>query len=136
VSDEESGEAYVYLDLDDALEAHAEAMGCTAREARDRLRSLAALESACRRPAHWADYERADIATQAAVLAHAIAETQPFLDGNKRTALAAMETFLLINGCEVEASDDQLFDWVYELSRGLLPGDFGDRLRPFIRPVA
>jgi prophage maintenance system killer protein len=28
------------------------------------------------------------------VLAHGIAETQPFVDGNKRTALVAMLTFL------------------------------------------
>ena len=35
-----------------------------------------------------------DLARQAAVLARGIAETQPFIDGNQRTGLVAMLTFL------------------------------------------
>jgi prophage maintenance system killer protein len=35
---------------------------------------------------------------QAAVLAHGIAEGQPFIDANKGTALAALRTFLRLNG--------------------------------------
>ncbi len=41
-------------------------------------------------------YEHADLALQAAVLAHGIAEAQPFLDGNKRRALVALVTCLEI----------------------------------------
>jgi prophage maintenance system killer protein len=48
---------------------------------------------------------------QAAVLAYGIAEGQQFIDGNKRTALVAMLTFLEINGMEVDASDPELADW-------------------------
>jgi hypothetical protein len=43
-------------------------------------------------------------ALPAAVLAHGIAEGQPFLDGNKRLALVAMLTFLEINGYRVDAT--------------------------------
>ena len=52
------------------------------------------------------------------VLAHGIAEGQVFLDGNKRTALLAMLTFLRVNGVVVTATDDELADWILDLSRG------------------
>ena len=38
--------------------------------------------------------------------AYFIAEGKPFLDGNKRTALLALETFLEANGYERHADDD------------------------------
>jgi death-on-curing protein len=56
-----------------------------------------ALAGAIARPGTYAHYENADLALQA-VLAHGIAEGQHFIDGNKRTALVAMLTFLEING--------------------------------------
>jgi death-on-curing protein len=57
------------------------------------------------RPVSCAHYAQADLALQGAVLAHGIAETQPFINGNKRTALVAMLTPLELNGFTVEASD-------------------------------
>ncbi len=47
-----------------------------------------------------AHYESADIVRQAALLAVAISQAQAFVDGNKRTAYAASETFLEMNGFE------------------------------------
>lgn len=49
-------------------------------------------------PESYAYYQGADISLQAAYLAHGIAETQPFIDGNKRVALVAMLLFLRLNG--------------------------------------
>jgi prophage maintenance system killer protein len=80
----------------------------------------------------WATYHRADIVTQAAALGHGIAETQCFLDGNKRLAVAALVTFLDINEHDVVASEDTLCDPRIRLSGGLLPGDFADELRPYV----
>lgn len=57
------------------------------------------------RPPSYAHYEHADLALQAAVLAHGIADSQTFIDGNQRLALVAMLTFLEVNGQRVEASD-------------------------------
>ena len=37
------------------------------------------------RPATYAHYEKADLALQAAVLAHGLAEGQLFIEGNKRS---------------------------------------------------
>jgi prophage maintenance system killer protein len=41
-----------------------------------------------------------------------------FLDGNKRTALLAMLTFLRANAVVLTARDDDLADCILDLSRG------------------
>jgi death-on-curing family protein len=76
-----------------------------------------------------ARYENADLALQAAVVAHGIAEGQTFIDGNKRIALVAMLTFLEINGFRVKASDRELADWIIGLSAGATPVDLAKILR-------
>jgi death-on-curing protein len=42
-------------------------------------------------------YEEADLIRQAALLAVGISQAQAFLDGNKRTAFAAVDSFLRLN---------------------------------------
>lgn len=86
------------------------------------MRNKAGLESALARPEAYAHYQAADLALQAAVLAHGLAEGQQFIDGNKRTALIAMLTFLEINGWHIEASDPELADWILSSSAGATPG--------------
>lgn len=71
----------VYLTLEDILELYAAIIGATTVQARNQLRSRLGLESALDRPAAHAHYQGADLATQAAVLAHGIAEGQFFVDG-------------------------------------------------------
>jgi death-on-curing protein len=66
---------------------------------------------------------------QAAALAHGISETQPFIEGNKRAALAAMLTFMRVNGYEVTASQGELAGWIIRLSEGLAPRDLAERIR-------
>jgi death-on-curing protein len=129
--DDDSGtvEEPVYLILEDALEIYAAVIDATATQAADHLRSRDALEGALARPAHYAHYQQADLALQAAVLAPGIAETQPFIDGNKRTALVAMLTFLEINGYDVRASDPELAGWIISLSRGTTPEELAETLR-------
>jgi len=68
----------------------------------------------------YAHYQEADLAMQAAILAHAVAEGQYFVEGNKRTALAACLTFLRVNGHASTASQQELATWVLELSEGRL----------------
>lgn len=46
---------------------------------------------------------------QAAAYLFHIALNHAFQDGNKRTAIACTETFLLMNGCVLECDDDFLF---------------------------
>ena len=84
----------IHLTLDDALELYGAIIDDTTEQAVALLRSRSALEGALARPASYAHYQNADLALQATVLAHGIAESQGFLDGNKRLALVAMLTFL------------------------------------------
>lgn len=124
-----AGHEPVYLSLDDAMELFAAIIGGTVGDATNQLRSRPGLEGALARPATYARYENADVALQAAALAHGIAETQPFIDGNKRLALVALLTFLEINGVAVEAGDPELADWILGLSAGAAPADLAERVR-------
>jgi death-on-curing protein len=52
-----------------------------------------------------------DIFEMAATYLNSIAINHPFMDGNKRTALASSLTFLFMNGYEIEESyDEELAD--------------------------
>ena len=130
MADEQPGEIEpIYLTLEDVVELYGLIIGATAAEAADHLRNRDGLESALARPATYAHHEDADPALQATVLAHGIAEGQLFIDGNKRTALVAMLTFLEINGFRVEATDPELAAWILSFSAGATPEDVAKLLR-------
>lgn len=65
------------------------------------LRDEGLLESAVMCPQMAAWYEDADLIRQAALLATGISQAQAFIDGNKRTAFAALDSFLWVNGWDV-----------------------------------
>ncbi len=135
MSGDPNEEEFVYLTLDDALEIYAAIFSLTVKQAADHLRSRGALEGALGRPASYEHYQQADLALQAAVLAHGIAETQPFVDGNKRTALIAMLTFLELNANALSATDAELAAWIIGFSSGTTPEQLADQLRPRIEPT-
>ena len=56
-----------------------------------------------------------DIIAQAAALWESLSQNHPFVDGNKRTALAATLTFLIINGLEVRAEDGIVWNFLSDL---------------------
>lgn len=64
----------VYLTIEDALELYAAIIDGTTAKAGAALRARSALEGALARPATYAHYQDADLALQAAVLAHGIAK--------------------------------------------------------------
>jgi death on curing protein len=119
----------VYLKLDHVLELYGLIVGATAKEAGDQLRNHDGLESALTRPETYAHYEAADLALQAAVLAHGLAEGQHFIDANKRVALVAMLTFLELNGWRVEVSDPVLADWILSFSSDATPEHVAELIR-------
>ena len=45
---------------------------------------------------------------------------RPFIDGNKRTAFAVMDTFLRLNSCVLNLTDDQAYDLVMRVARGTM----------------
>jgi death-on-curing protein len=136
VHEEEGTGEPTYLELVDALELYAAIIGGTSAQAADQLRDQGALEGALARPRSYADYEDADLGLQAAVLAHGIAESQTFIDANKRLALVAMLTFLELNGYGVEASDPDLADWILSFSSGTAPQQLAPLVRDAMRPIA
>lgn len=76
------------------------------------VRDMGALESALYRP-QSGYYE--DLVSQAAALWESMAQNHPFVDGNKRTAFAAVFTFLDMNGLQIEASSDEAIKFIYGL---------------------
>jgi death-on-curing protein len=66
------------------------------------LRSEDLLESAIQRAQAAAFYGGADLVEQACLLAIGISQNQPFLDGNKRTALYSLVFFLRSNGLDFD----------------------------------
>lgn len=67
------------------------------------LREEGLLESAIMRPRMAAYYEEVDLIRQAVLLAVGVSQAQAFLDGNKRTAFAACDVFLRLNGVVIVA---------------------------------
>ena len=88
----------------------------------DGLRDRNGLESAIASPRNLFAYgsPTPDIAALAAQYAFAIACNQVFLDGNKRTALVVCRTFLLLNGHNLVASNDEKYHAIMELAEGQL----------------
>jgi death-on-curing protein len=64
------------------------------------LRDAALLESALDRPRNKWAYEQAELPELAAAYGYGIARNHPFVDGNKRTSLLAIYTFLGVNGID------------------------------------
>ncbi len=62
-------------------------------------------------------YGGGDLHDVAASYAYHLAESQAFLDGNKRTAAGTAMTFLLFNGCVDRGDDLALYDAMIAIAR-------------------
>jgi len=54
----------------------------------------------------------ADLIEEAAALWESLAQNHAFIDGNKRTAFAAMYTFLAINGARLTSSAEEAWKFI------------------------
>ena len=72
------------------------------------VRDEAGLESAMARARNLDAYGKPDTAALAAAYAFGIARDHAFVDGNKRTGAVVAETFLVLNGYELAATDAEL----------------------------
>lgn len=86
------------------------------------LRDEGLLSSALARPQNLFAYSKPspDLAALAAAYAFGIVRNHPFLDGNKRTGLIAARTFLLLNGVDLKASQDEKVLILLQLAEGVL----------------
>lgn len=98
------------------------------------VRDAALLASALARPRNLAAYGDPDTAALAAAYAYGIARNHPFVDGNKRTAAVVSETFLVLNGWVLTATDAELVVAFLALAAGELSEDeLADWFRQRIR---
>lgn len=73
------------------------------------IRDIGGLESALTQPQMemFGEELYPSIASKAAIMGFSMILNHPFIDGNKRIGHAAMETFLMLNGYEITADDDE-----------------------------
>jgi death on curing protein len=100
----------LYPGLDDVLAAHARLIHLFGGA--QGIRDLGALEAALARP--QSGYYR-DVIEQAAALLESLSQNHPFIDGNKRTAIAVTAAFLRINGFRLEFDDLGAYHFLIKL---------------------
>lgn len=86
------------------------------------LRDEGMLESALERPRNKWSYEQAGLEELAAAYAYGIARNHPFIDGNKRTSLLALYTFLGLNGLDFDVPEAD----AAAIILGLAAGEVGE----------
>jgi len=109
-----------YLSLFEVLELH-EAIISISGGSRG-IRDINALESAINQPRITFDQTDLypDIISKAGALCFSLVMNHPFVDGNKRIGHAAMETYLMLNGYQIEATVDEQEKIILDLSAGNL----------------
>ncbi len=89
------------------------------------VHDLNALESALAQPrmSFGGEDLYPTLAEKAAALGFSLTKNHPFVDGNKRTAHAAMETFLVLNDYQIDAPVDEQVQIVLQVAASQLDRD-------------
>ena len=104
-----------WIRLDVVLAIHAEQLA--EHGGLEGLRDQSGLESAIASPRNLLAYgsPTPDMAALAAQYAFALGCNQVFIDGNKRTALVVCRTFLILNGHDLAASQDEKYTVIMKM---------------------
>jgi death-on-curing protein len=99
------------------------------------LRDENMLESALARAENKAAYGDPAVEELAAAYVFGIARNHAFVDGNKRTAIVAAGTFLLLNGYQLAADQGTVYEFVMGVASGEIDEDgaaafFRDHIEP------
>ena len=126
-----------YLTLGEVVELHRRVL--QAGGGAGGIRDLGALDSAIAQPK--ATFGGIDlyptVVEKAAALCFSLVQNHPFVDGNKRVGHAAMETFLVLNGVEIDAAVDDQERLMLDLSTSRIDRmHLTDWLRHHLRPLA
>ncbi len=83
------------------------------------------LDSALNRPFQTFDGELLypSLIDQSAAIVESIVKNHPFHDGNKRTGYTLMRLHLLNNGLDINASEDDKYDFVISIASGRIEFD-------------
>jgi len=99
------------------------------------IRDLNALESAIAQPRMTFDGAELypTLTEKASAMGFSLVMNHPFVDGNKRTGHAAIETFLVLNRFEIASGPDEQTEIILKLAEGALSRDqFTDWLRAHV----
>jgi death on curing protein len=77
----------------------------------------------------------ATIVEKAAALGFSLIQNHPFMNGNKRTAHAAMETFLVLNGYQINATVEEQEDMILKVAAGTGREAFTQWLRQHVQSM-
>ena len=113
----------IFISVDDALTIHHRMIAEFGGDLGVRDRGLLASALAMPKATFGGDYLHTDPPSMAAAYHYHVCANHPFIDGNKRVALAVAEVFLRANGLQLEATDDELVD----LTLGVASGTMGKR---------
>jgi len=84
------------------------------------VRDISALNSALNRP--FASFNKTDLypteIDKAAAIIESIIQNHPFIDGNKRTGYVLMRLFLLENSYDINATQEEKYDFVVNIAAG------------------
>ena len=107
-----------FLSVDDVLRLHADQIDSFGGS--QGVRDEGLLESALAQPqaSFGGELLHPTIQDQAAAYFYHLAMNHPFIDGNKRTAFAAMDTFLRLNGYSLNLTDEQVYNLVMQVAQG------------------
>jgi death-on-curing protein len=126
-----------FLTLGEVVELHRLVLAATGGA--PGIRDLGALESAIAQPK--TTFAETDLyptlLEKAAALCFALVQGHPFVDGNKRVAHASMETFLILNGSEIDAPVEAQERLMLDLAAGRVTrSQLTDWLRHRLQPPA
>lgn len=125
-----------YLKLEEVVDLHA--MVVRQSGGKPGTRDLSALDSAVAQPAMAFGGQDLypTIVDKAAALGFSLVMNHPFFDANKRIGHAAMETFLFLNGFELNATTDEQEQVILQLAAGQMKRpDFNDWIRNHVTPL-
>ena len=112
-----------FLSIADVLVIHADQIDSFGGSSGVRDQGL--LESALAQPqaTFGGEFLHATIAQQAAAYLYHLAMNHPFIDGNKRTAFAVMDSFLRLNGFRLSFTNEESYRLVIRVVEGKLSKD-------------
>lgn len=123
---------WIWVTVEVATAAHAEQL--VEHGGAEGLSGTQLLKGAMDRPEKFADFGAPDVAALAAAYAYGFARNHAFTAGNKRTAAVVSETFLLLNGHGLGASDAELAVAFLALAAGeLSEEEMADWFRQHLR---
>ena len=120
----------LFLTLAEALEIHSNQIKQYGGS--DGVRDINLLSSAVAMPyaSFSGDFLHRNIYEMAAAYAFHICQNHPFIDGNKRTALASALVFIELNGISISDSEEKLYNAMMDIASGkITKEDFAKILR-------